>query len=240
VSDKDTLRRVREGLDHLKAAIQPFVAQRMEKKHGKRWVMYASRAEGSSPLDNLDLYALLKTLLDQWRDVFDEAFARNDMFRVRNFISTCFEARNNTSHLTLPLTDAEGLRYLDAMVALAEKLKAPQKEVSALKALYEEQRRDGIGPAAPTAPAKAEPAGTLSLGLDMPHQRRELCAPGLKSPSPIPTFLPTATSNPSLPRISRRSILAMLVATMPTPTTSSASPSSRRACSACFARRSCA
>jgi hypothetical protein len=32
MSDKDTLRRVRDGLDNLQGAIQPFVAARMEKK----------------------------------------------------------------------------------------------------------------------------------------------------------------------------------------------------------------
>lgn len=187
MSDRNTLRRVREGLDHLQNAIQPFVAQWMEKKHGRRWVMYASRAEGSSPLDNLDLYALLKTLLDQWRDVFDEAFVRNDKFRVRNFVSTCFEARNNISHLAIPLTDTEALRYLDAMVALTEKLRAPQKEVAALKALYDEQRRDGVAPAAAAA-AKAG-AGTLSLGLDTPGQPERALRPWTEVAFPHPDVL---------------------------------------------------
>jgi hypothetical protein len=164
MGDKDTLRRVREGLDYLQRAIEPFIRGRMEKKYGQRWIMYASRATEAS-LDPLDLYALLKTMLDQWRDVFDEAFARNEKFRIRNFVSTCFEARNNISHLTLPLTDAEGLRYLDAMVALAGKLKGPEKETAALKALYDQQRRDGVTPAK-AAPAEVEPAGTLSLGLE--------------------------------------------------------------------------
>lgn len=189
MSDKDTLRRVREGLDHLQVAIQPFVAQWMEKKHGKRWVMYASRAEGSSQLDNLDLYALLKTLLDEWRDVFDEAFARNDKFRVRNFISTCFEARNTISHLAIPLTDSEAMRFLDAMVALSEKLKAPQKEVLALKELWSEQRRDGIVPGEPTAPSKAELAGTLSLGLDEPDRLTGALRPWTEVAFPHPDVL---------------------------------------------------
>ena len=76
----------------MQAAIQPFVAAWMSRKFGPRWVTYASRAQGSSPIDNLDLCGLLKTMIDQWHDVFDEAFTRNDKFRVRNFFSTCFEA----------------------------------------------------------------------------------------------------------------------------------------------------
>ena len=30
------------------------------------------------PDDPLDVYGLLKTMIDDWRDVFDESFARND------------------------------------------------------------------------------------------------------------------------------------------------------------------
>lgn len=74
-TDKETLRRVQDGLFHLQKAVQPFVAERMEAKLGKRWIMHASRAQGSSPLDPLDGYGLLKTMLDNWRDVFDDAFA---------------------------------------------------------------------------------------------------------------------------------------------------------------------
>lgn len=88
MSDKDTLRRVREGLDSLQGAIQPFVAQHMERKFGKRWVMHASRA-GSSSLDALDLYALLKTMIDNWRDVFEEAFPRNEKFKARTAMARC-------------------------------------------------------------------------------------------------------------------------------------------------------
>ncbi|MFM9859057.1 DUF499 domain-containing protein [Pseudoxanthobacter sp. M-2] len=192
VDDKDTLRRVREGLDHLQGAIHPFVSARMEKKYGKRWIMYASRTQSASPLDPLDLYALLKTMIDQWRDVFEEAFARNEKPKVRNFVSSCFEARNNTSHLTLPLTDAEGLRYLDAMVALAEKLKGPGKEIDALKALYAEQRQHGLPTATltvPAASAKAEPAGTLSLGLDTSEQPVGVLKPWTEVAFPHPDVL---------------------------------------------------
>lgn len=169
--EKDTLRRVQDGLFHLQKAIQPFIAERMEAKLGKRWVMYASRAQGSGALDPLDIYGLLKTMIDQWRDVFDDAFARNEKFKVRNFLSTAFDARNATAHLALPLTDAEALRYLDAMVCLARAVKGPKKEVDEVERLYEAQRRDGLttpeGAESPAAPApQPQATGTLSLGLE--------------------------------------------------------------------------
>lgn len=156
-AEKDTLRRVQDGLFHLQRAIRPFVAERMEAKLGNRWIMYASRAAGSGPLDPLDVYGLLKTMIDQWRDVFEEAFPRNEKFRVRTFLTQALDARNSTAHLAIPLTDAEGLRYLDAFVSLARALKASKTEVDTLAALYDEQRRHGLPSGAP-APAPEKPA----------------------------------------------------------------------------------
>ncbi|MGN6772552.1 MAG: DUF499 domain-containing protein [Rhizobiaceae bacterium] len=172
-TEKETLRRVQDGIFHLQRAISPFIEQRMEAKFGKRWLMYASRAQGSNQLSALDAYGMLKTVLDQWRDVFDDAFPRNEKPRVRNFASTSFEARNATSHLTLPLTDAEALRYLDAMVCLARAFKGPKLEIDEIQKLYDQQRLSGLpasatqtsAPATSATPDPAKP-GTLSLGLD--------------------------------------------------------------------------
>ena len=58
-------------------------------------------------------------MIDSWRDVFDEAFGRNEKHRARNFVSMALEARNAISHLSLALADDEALRYLDAMHQLA-------------------------------------------------------------------------------------------------------------------------
>jgi hypothetical protein len=46
----------------------------MKAVHGDRWLHYASRAQGSTPGSPLDAYGLVKTMIDLWRDVFDEAF----------------------------------------------------------------------------------------------------------------------------------------------------------------------
>lgn len=176
--DKDTLRRVREGLDHLQVALKPFIEQRMKASFGDRWIMHASRASGSGALDPLDVYGQLKTMIDNWRDVFEATFQRNEKFKVRTFLTTAFDARNTTSHLAVPLTDAEGLRFLDAMVCLARAIKAPKAEVDALEALYNAQRRDGIATAAPAAvAAAAEKPGTLSLALE-----ESAAAPGALKP----------------------------------------------------------
>jgi predicted AAA+ superfamily ATPase len=160
-SDKDTLTRVQSGLFHLQKVLSPYVAEHMKARFGERWLGYASRASGSGPLDPLDIYGLLKTVLDNWRDVFDASFVRNEKHKVRTFVSIAMEARNTTAHLAVPLKDAECLRYLDAMVGLARSLRGAKHETDALQALYDAQRMEGL-PTTSVAPVQAP----LSLALD--------------------------------------------------------------------------
>ncbi len=176
-TEKETLQRVQGGLFHLRRGLGPFVESRMKGRHGANWQQYASRAAGGSPKAALDEYGLLKTMIDNWRDVFDEAFARNDKPRVRNFTSTALEARNATAHLAIPMQDDEALRYLDAMHQLLRSVKAPAAEIAELKTLYDAQRRSGVaGVEAPTpttqsvtpvAPVSAD-RPILSLGGAQP------------------------------------------------------------------------
>lgn len=162
--EKETLRRVQDGLFHLAKGVKPFVEARMRAVHGDRWLHYASRANGSPPNAPLDAYGLIKTMLDSWREAFDESFARNEKQKVRNFASTALEARNATAHLAVPLQDDEALRYLDAMHQLLKAAKAPASELAELKRLYDEQRRSGFASPAP-APQPA-PTGLAALKLD--------------------------------------------------------------------------
>ena len=143
-SEKETLQRVQSGLFHLQKGLAPFVEARMKNVHGSNWRHYASRAQGSQPNSALDVYALIKTMLDSWRDAFDDAFGRSDKHRARSFISMCLEARNATAHLAIGLQDDEALRYLDAMHQLLKLVKAPASEIAELKKLYDEQRQSGV------------------------------------------------------------------------------------------------
>ena len=169
-SEKETLQRVQGGLYHLRRGLTPFVEARMKARHGANWLGYASRAAGGSSNAALDEYGLLKTMIDNWRDVFDDAFSRNDKHKVRNFASMALEARNATSHLSIPLQDDEALRYLDAIHSLLKAVKAPSAEVAEAKGLYDAQRRSGFVAAGPPPTATAPPLyndatrPTLSLG----------------------------------------------------------------------------
>lgn len=166
---RSATQRVRDALDHLPVALSPFVEGWMKKKHGADWRRLASRAGGGDPDGMLDAYGLLKTIIDNWRYTFEEAFQQRDRHRIRNFVSTALDARNATAHLTLPLQDSDVLRYLDAMHELLRVVKAPEEETAALKALYEEQRRSGVEAPAPVAPAPIAPKLALD-GEDGPRK----------------------------------------------------------------------
>src|SRR5260221_2558397 len=164
-AEKETLQRVEGGLYHLRRGLAPFVEARMKGRHGTTWLHYASRAASGQPNAALDEYGLLKTMIDNWRDVFDDAFGRNDKHRIRNFTSTALEARNATSHLSIPLQDDEVLRYLDAIHQLLKGVKAPPTEVAELKKLYDAQRQSGMPATAatPAAEAAADERSTLAF-----------------------------------------------------------------------------
>ena len=179
MSDIEATKRVRDTLDFvLKPILDGFVEANMKKKHGVRWLHYASRSAGSGPADPLDVYGLLKTILDNWQDVFGGCFDRKVTHKARTFTSLCLDARNATAHLSLPLSDAEALRYLDAMQELAVLLKAPEALMSKLRTAYVAQRAGAVAPApgAAEAPARlaleeAAPTGALRPWVEvaLPH-----------------------------------------------------------------------
>lgn len=109
-AEKETLQRVQNGLFHLQKGLTPFVEARMKGKHGEDWLHYASRAAGSSPNAKLDTYGLLKTIVDNWRDIFDDAFGRADKHKARNFTSMALEARNISQHTRRRLSRARTMR----------------------------------------------------------------------------------------------------------------------------------
>src|SRR5215218_1285886 len=131
--------------------------------------------------------ALLKTMIDNWRDVFDEAFARNDKHKVRNFASMALEARNATSHLSIPLQDEEALRYLDAIHCLLKAVKAPAAEIAEAKRLYDTQRQSGGS--APAAQAVTQPAPLAKLDLAIGEAPLKALKPWIEVALPHPDVI---------------------------------------------------
>ncbi|MGH8268431.1 MAG: DUF499 domain-containing protein, partial [Steroidobacteraceae bacterium] len=169
-TDKETLQRVQGALYHLRRGLAPFVESRMKARHGAQWLAYASRAGGGDPRGALDEYGLLKTMLDNWREVFDEFFGRNEKYRVRNFVSTALEARNATAHLSIPLRDNEALRFLDAIDQVLRAVKAPEAEIAEAKRLYDEQRQSGLAVAPRVAASATSPPPMQESGSDKPDK----------------------------------------------------------------------
>jgi len=111
-----TKQRVELGLEALRRGLAPYVAKHMEDRYGRNWRNHTSRAGGGDDTGGLDVYALLKTILDRWNDPF-----RSDdgLRRARSFVSIAMDARNRVAHFAGDLSAREALRYLDAMRELA-------------------------------------------------------------------------------------------------------------------------
>ena len=102
--DIEGTKRVRDALDFtLKPVLDGFVEANMKAAMAGDWLHYASRSSGQEPNDPLDVYGLLKTVLDNWQEVFGDKFERKSMHKARRLFSQAFDARNTVAHLDLPL-----------------------------------------------------------------------------------------------------------------------------------------
>ena len=108
----------------------------MRDRHGPNWRHYASRARRDESGGELDVYALLKSLLDQWGDLF-----RHDakVRKARSFVSSALDARNSVAHFADDMGARETLRYLDAMRELVAAVEATP-HVAIIEELYETER----------------------------------------------------------------------------------------------------
>jgi hypothetical protein len=172
MSQKEVLHRVTDGLFHLTEGLKPFVQAHMQQKFGPSWLASASRSVGSGSNDQLDVYGLLKTMTDKWQEVFGELFDRSKRHTVRSFVTTALDARNNAvAHYTF-ISDAEALRYLDAMHHLLQAVGAPQADTQELARLYKEQRMsEATDERAPVQAAPPPPLPNITL-VPKPAQAR--------------------------------------------------------------------
>ena len=162
--------RVERGLEALRAALGSHVEREMRKRYGTGWRQYASRAGTDDRGGELDVYALLKTLLDHWRDLFSND---TSLRRARSYVSLSMDARNSAAHFTGRMSSREAIRYLDAMRELALAVRAG-KQVKLIETLYEEQLADRGGEPVPEAQVSVleEPPAPGRL-----RPWREVCEP---------------------------------------------------------------
>lgn len=88
-------KRIDEALEALRVGLTPYVTRRMEGAFGKKWRPHTTRATFLEGEDVLDTYVLLKTVLDNWREVFS---AEAKLRKARSYISLALDGRNNVSH----------------------------------------------------------------------------------------------------------------------------------------------
>lgn len=166
-AEKDRLRRMQDGLLHLRRGLAPFVAARMEAAHGAGWARQASRAAGGPTDAPADTYALLKTMIDHWHTIFEPAFPREARHRLRSFLTLALDGRNMVAHAAeAPAPDA-ALRCLDACHQLLLAVQAPPAELAALRALHAAELAAAAPAPATHAPARPVPrsAGTIEARL---------------------------------------------------------------------------
>ena len=170
---RETLHRLQNALLHLQSGLHPFVQQHLSAKHGANWRHYASRSAGGDQRGDLDAYALLKTLQNNWADVFAGTLPRN----ARSFMFTALDARNAWAHPPLTgIASDDALRYLDAIHQLL--LAVRSAEAAAVKALHQEQVRLAAGAADTSAKVTSAPEQHLEpeAGGQAPVARMKLPA----------------------------------------------------------------
>lgn len=133
--NKNTLKQlVDKGLETLRVALQPYVDKHMSERYGDGWMRLASGARSDKSKENLDAYALLKSITHNWRDIFryDESIRTK-----RSFLSIAIEARNHIAHYRGNLEHHETLRYLDAIREILTAV-GTEDQINSVKSLYDE------------------------------------------------------------------------------------------------------
>jgi hypothetical protein len=136
-------KRIDEALEALLLGLTPFVSERMTSIFGHNWRVRASCAFNDEEKWALDVYALLKTILDNWRNGFS---ADAKLRKARPYISVALDARNNVAHFTGLIGQREALRYLDAILELLRAVGANAQEALVSK-LYAQQQAGALSTA---------------------------------------------------------------------------------------------
>lgn len=152
---------VDEGLEALRVGMQPYVYKKMLDRYGEDWMRFASGTRGERDKENLDAYALLKSILNNWHDIF----RYDESLRVkRSYVSIAMEARNCIAHFRGELEHRQALRYLDAIREILTAVGA-DKQIEVVNSLYDRV----IAEVGSTSLVSSQ-----NLGLDEPSSPKQL------------------------------------------------------------------
>ena len=151
-------------------------------------------------------------MIDNWRDVFDEAFGRNDKHKARNFTSMALEARNATSHL-----DARRCRTTrrcatwtrcTSLLQAGEGAGGRGRRAEGGSTTQQRRRRRCTAEPAPQPRRSAAPPA-LDARDATRRRRRRRCGPGSRWRCRTRTCSPTASRKRSSPPTCSPSMPAM-------------------------------
>ena len=150
----NTAQRINQGLFIFAKVYRPFVEAKMQSVFGPRWIERASRARGSDRENLLDNYALLKTTIDRWNEVFRDFLEPS----IRSRVSLLLEARNRIAH-DESIDDADAITYLRAMTSVMAAMGATESlpDLEALITKQLEGMRLGPSMDKPSPPPGPQP-----------------------------------------------------------------------------------
>ncbi|HKM53430.1 MAG TPA: Swt1 family HEPN domain-containing protein [Isosphaeraceae bacterium] len=159
--------RTGKALDLLNTGLRPFVERELQSAYGKDWVARAGLVDVRNPpgkkgkQPNLDTYALLGVMWDQWNDVFKKTLGQAE----RTLVSELRDVRNKWAHQEAFTTD-DAYRALDSAerlltaVSAEEAAEVGRQKQEVLRVRFEEQARQETKRAA-TASIEGQPRGGL-------------------------------------------------------------------------------
>lgn len=150
--------RVNKGLEALRDGLAPFFAKQMEVEYRARWRDVAAQGLEKGQDPEADIHAMLKVILDQWRNVFGKTLSRSE----RNLVHELLDVRNRWAHQEAFSTE-DADRALDSVVRILRSISAPQADEverqrqEILRIRFEEQAKREVKKAT-LAPVEGQPA----------------------------------------------------------------------------------
>ncbi len=169
--------RVGRALDHVKAALRPYIERELKAVHKERWAQVAvpnlRNWQNPKPHDlDLDVQALLDIMTATWRDVFGKILGQAE----RNLVSEVWDARKKVAHQKTFSGD-DTYRALDSCERLLTAISATEQSEAVkqikdelLRLRFEEQLR-GEKRREAAIPTEGKATGGLPAWRDLvvPH-----------------------------------------------------------------------
>lgn len=131
--------RIGTMLELVEKGALPFVNEYMKKQYGSHWRMQARVPNSLAPKADLDAYALLYIIINNWRDVFQNHLKPE----MRDAASAALAGRNKYSHSSGAIDDSITLRALSGAHELLVGMFAKQ-QAEAAKALFDGLQNDMV------------------------------------------------------------------------------------------------